>query len=184
MTRDLIIEHLTKVNYIHSTCKIAGCLSDDLFQHIWVKILEMKSDKLISIHQKGYLQFYIYRMIVNEARNPKNKFLKQMHQSNIILPFAIEWDRIGEDDNCKASITRKAFVDEGNDYDHSIDLLNEQVNTELDKMYFYDRELFKLYVKHGSLRKVEAVTGIKYGAIFQTITKVKKQINESINCRG
>ena len=125
----------------------------------------MKSDKLISIHQKGYLQFYIYRMIVNEARNPKNKFLREINQRDTV-------NTLPED------------IIETEGYNCEPDVLFNEVNTELDKMYFYDRELFKLYVKHGSLRKVEAVTGIKYGAIFQTITKVKKQINESINCRG
>lgn len=162
LNRDAIIEHLTKVAYIRDTCNIAGQLSEDLFQHIWVVLLEMNHEKITNIHKKGYLQFYIYRMIVNEARNPNNPFLK-MHKAKFE-----QLDMEFMDDNIK-----KEFDDNEK---KALDLIGNQ--------FWYDTKMFELYAELGSLRKVSAQTGIKYGAIHQTVNKVKKIVNENIDRRN
>ena len=162
LNRDSIIQHLTKVSYIKDTCSIAGHLSDDLFQHIWVRILEFDHVKLEQIYSKGYLQFYIYRMIVNEARNKNNPFLKNHKHIDLEFIFTDEYD-----------------IEQDSDFETNL----EKVKCNLDKLFWYDKKIFELYVEFGSLRKVSAKTGIKYGAIHQTVTKVKKQLNENIISR-
>jgi len=161
-----IIEHLTKVEYIRDTCGFGGNLKLDLFQHIWLKILEMPQDKIEMIYSKGYLQFYIYRMIINEARNPANPFLKSLKL------------------NCEELKTTEI---EYKEYDQDLDgELSDKVikiKEELEKLFWYDKAIFEYYVEFGSLRKVAAQTGIKYGAIHQTVKKVKRIINENINSR-
>lgn len=162
LNRDSIIQHLTKVSYIKDTCRIAGHLSDDLFQHIWVKILEFDHVKLEQIYLKGYLQFYIYRMIVNEARNKNNPFLKNHKHIDLEFTFNDEYDK-----------------EQDNEFESNL----KKVKANLDKLFWYDKKIFELYIEFGSLRKVSAQTGIKYGAIHQTVTKVKKQLNENIISR-
>jgi RNA polymerase sigma factor (sigma-70 family) len=153
---------LTQVSYIKDTCQIAGHLSDDLFQHIWVKILEFDQVKLEQIYLKGYLQFYIYRMIVNEARNKNNSFLKSHKHIEFEFTFAEEYDK---------------------EQDAQFETNLIKVKSNLEKLFWYDKKIFELYIEFGSLRKVSAKTGIKYGAIHQTIKKVKKQLNENIISR-
>jgi RNA polymerase sigma factor (sigma-70 family) len=162
LNRDSIIQHLTKVSYIKDTCRIAGHLSDDLFQHIWVRILEFDHVKLEQIYLKGYLQFYIYRMIVNEARNKNNPFLKNHKHIDLEFNFTDEYDK-----------------EQDNEFETNL----KKVKSNLDKLFWYDKKIFELYVEFGSLRKVSAQTGIKYGAIHQTVRKVKKQLNENIISR-
>ena len=161
---------MTEVSYIKDTCSIAGHLSDDLFQHIWVKILELDHVKLEQIYSKGYLQFYIYRMIVNEARNPNNPFLVALKKDSVMAYNYGYIERIN-----------------GYEYDIESDIEFEtklqKVKENLDKLFWYDKKIFELYIEFGSLRKVSAKTGIKYGAIHQTVTKVKKQLNENIISR-
>jgi hypothetical protein len=164
LNRDLIIQHLTEVSYIRDTCKIALSFSDDLFQHIWVKILEMDCNKLEQIYSKGYLQFYIYRMIVNEAKNPNNPFLKEMAVNTKRLEEILEPTEDEIEDNFEDNLL--------------------MVTKELEVLFWYDKKIFELYVEFGSLRKVAAKTGIKYGSIHQTVCKVKKIVNENINSRG
>lgn len=193
MNRDSIIQHLTKVSYIKDTCRIAGHLSDDLFQHIWVKILELDYCKLEQIYSKGYLQFYIYRMIVNEARNKNNPFLK----NNTIVEYLIEDRRLVR--QSKYSKTNEyglnewsseidRFTDDVEKYnienDKQFEIKLEKVKSTLDKLFWYDKKIFELYLEHGSLRKVAKETKIGYGAIHQTVTKVKKQLNENIISRS
>lgn len=165
MKYNQIIEHLTKVNYIRDTCRVGGKLKDDLFQHIWLRILEMPHEKIESIYIKGYLQFYIYRMIINEARNPANPFLKSLVIDTVPLQ--------------EMEIEPVYDFDSDNDFENKLIIVKQELNN----LFWYDKSIFELYVKFGSLRKVAAQTGIKYGAIHQTVTKVKKLINANINSR-
>lgn len=187
LTRDQIITHLTKVKYIQAACHIAGELRDDLFQHIWVKILEIEPLKIEDIYKKGYLDFYILRMIRNEATNKNNPFLRgiilQKTESNWQYKNA---EYLSDGD---FNVRREnEFISDLEPYDHEADNQFEttlcQVKEKLKTLYWYDRTIFELYLTHKSLRKVSAETGIKYGAIHQTITKVKKQIHESVADRN
>lgn len=189
MNRNQIIEHLTKVNYIKQTCKVGGSLSDDLFQHTWLKILELEPTKLESIFEKGYLQFYIYRMIINEARNPANPFLKNYQQNlqlGVIMNSATNREQL--EYGGSTFFEGHGLIDYSEEYDYDSDndfeAKTKLIKEILDEQYFYDKKIFELYVEFGSLRKVEAQTGIKYGAIHQTVKKVKKIIHENITCRG
>lgn len=167
MNREQIIIYLTKVNYIKNACLIVGDLSDDLYQHIWLKILEMDTDKIESIHAKGFLDFYIMRMIRNEATNPNNPFLKLIRFVNSSPYQEIE-------------IAIEEYDKEADlEYYKTCKTIKEKLNT----LFWYDKGIFELYLKLGSLRKVEKETGIKYGAIHQTVNKVKRQLNESVTNR-
>ena len=181
---------MTQVSYIKDTCQIAGHLSDDLFQHIWVRLLEFDHIKLEQIYLKGYLQFYIYRMIVNEARNKNNPFLKIRSKESFLSDVAPQLDvqrqkRSYEFGNY--ATLDNLIPDKTNEYDYESDIEFENklktIKEKLNKLFWYDRKIFELYLEFGSLRKVSAQTGIKYGAIHQTITKVKKQLNENIISR-
>ena len=154
-----IIEELTKAKYIRDTCKYAGDLSDDLFQFIWLRLLEMPKDKIEAIYKKGYLQFYICRMIINESRNKNNPFLRHMTlKSEPIIEYQIEEYDYKSDEEFE---TKLAYV-----------------KSKMENLFWYDKKIFELYLKFGSLRKVAAQTKIKYGSIHQTIVKVKRIINE------
>ena len=73
------------------------------------------------------------------------------------------------------------FTDEyDKEQDTEFEINLEKVKANLDKLFWYDKKIFELYIEFGSLRKVEQQTGIKYGAIHQTVTKVKKQIQNGI----
>ena len=101
-------------------------------------------------------------MIVNEARNKNNPFLKSHQHIDLEFTFTDEYDQ-----------------EQDNEFETNL----KKVKSNLDKLFWYDKKIFELYVEFGSLRKVSAQTGIKYGAIHQTVRKVKKQLNENIISR-
>lgn len=156
MTYHQIIIHLTKVNYIRNTCNIAGELAEDLFQHTWLKILELPKEKIEQIFNNGYIRFYIYRMIISEIHNPNNPFLK-------VMTFKTE----PLQDNLVAE-------EYNHEQDKTFEQTTSQVKSKINNLFWYDKKIFELYIEHGSLRKVEKQTGIKYGAINQTVTKVRR----------
>lgn len=178
------------MKYIQAACQIAGELRDDLFQHIWVKILEIEPLKIEDIYKKGYLDFYILRMIKNEAYNKNNTFLKMVKSDRnpeFFMPHLV-LGASGIYEGDFHSDPQRQFLDNTEPYDHEADIQFEKtlcrVKEKLQSLYWYDKTIFELYITHKSLRKVSAETGIKYGAIHQTVTKVKKQIHESITDRN
>jgi hypothetical protein len=101
-------------------------------------------------------------MIVNEARNKNNSFLKNHKHIDLEFTFTDEYDK---------------------EQDIEFETKLQKVKSKLNELFWYDKKIFELYIEFGSLRKVSAQTGIKYGAIHQTIKKVKKQLNENIISR-
>jgi len=166
LNRSEIIQHLTKVDYIKNTCKIAGDLSDDLFQHTWVKILELKEETLLKANNNGYLQFYIQRMIISDARNPKNPFLKQLTSRAVTNDF-----------ECIICLNEDYDIES----DKLFEVLYKAAIKNIESLTFYERKLFEMYLDTPSYRKLGAKIGIKYGSIHKTVTKVKKKLIESIN---
>jgi DNA-directed RNA polymerase specialized sigma24 family protein len=109
-------------------------------------------------------------MIINEATNKNNPFLKTI----ICL-------------NTFSTLAKKEFHEALSEpeYDPQPDQEFEQtldrVTAKLNNLFWYDKKIFELYMEFGSLRKVAAKTGIKYGAIHQTVQKVKQTIRNEAN---
>ena len=66
------------------------------------------------------------------------------------------------------------------DYDPAIDERIEAVEDCIGKMYWYDKDMFYTYIEKGSLRKVEAATGIPYISVWNTVNKVKEKVKQQV----
>lgn len=66
------------------------------------------------------------------------------------------------------------------DYNPDVDKQIERIEDLLEGMYWYKRDLFKLYLECGSLRKVEAEVGIDHCSVRNTVNEVKKEIKENL----
>ena len=51
---------------------------------------------------------------------------------------------------------------------------------EIDSLYWYKKELFKLDLKHGNYRAIEAETGIKWESAYATIQTAIKEIRTKL----
>ena len=45
--------------------------------------------------------------------------------------------------------------------------------------YWYDRMVFDLYMREGTIRKVQKITGIARTSLWETVNKMKKKIHEN-----
>ena len=58
----------------------------------------------------------------------------------------------------------------------------ESIDKYLEEMYWYDREVFKLYYyEENTLSSLAKKTGISRNCLFTTIDKVRKELKENIN---
>lgn len=152
MTRELILETLLKEPAIKRYCSIGGEYSDDLYQSTWVRILEMPEQRLIDIHEKGYLLFYVFKISQSIICREQAKY-KTVH-----LYFS------PVSDNTEAQICAKMDVD--------------IIKTDIQKnMHWYDGRMFDVYLEQGSYRNVEKQTKIGYNSVKKTIQKVRKHID-------
>ena len=136
--------------------KIGGNLADDLFQELMLILLEYNPEKLVSIYNKGYYKWFLVKTLTNQFNSNSSPFAKKYRPKEI--DFIIS-----------------------EDYNHEIDLTIDKINKQLEKLHWYDRELFKAYIDSGSYRKLSKQTNIPFNSISRTVNHVKDFIRDNIN---
>jgi hypothetical protein len=134
--------------------KLAGELSNDLLQEIGLVVCKKTDSEIEKL--SGYFNFWCVRTMMNMCSNGK---FKKNYQEGYL-----------DYNELKFSV----------DYDHEQDEQIERIESLLDGLHWYKRDLFKLYLECGSLRKVEAEVGIDHCSVSATVREVKKEIKEKL----
>ena len=138
-------------------------LWEDLRQEVALIVCEYDQDKLRDIVEKGeqVFKFWIVRICCNQTNTKYGAFGKMY--SNLI-PV--------EDINI--------FIkEERPDYDDSN--LIKEISKKINELYWYDREILKMYIEKGSVRKVAQEIGIPHTSIFITIKKIQAWVKSSLD---
>ena len=125
--------------------------SDDLIQEIALLLLEMPDDKWRQINEGGYLRFYVVRTLLNMATSKRSNFAKKYNLFNTTNEVPEQIDS------------------EGYDYEKELDVRTLEILVE--ELYWYDREVLKLWLKEGSYRKVANKVGIPFKSIGNSVKK-------------
>lgn len=145
---------------------------DDLTQEVFEQLLKMDEIKLVSLINTGDIYRYFNRMckLNYYSRNSRYYYTYRKEYEHVTYLNEAEYYQI----------TRTADnIYTNNDSD--------LINSILEELYWYDRELFKLYVlgdsennsySYSSLAKK---TGISRISIYYTIRSVKKYIAKRLN---
>ena len=136
--------------------KIGGNLAEDLFQELMLILLEYDKEKLLSICNKGYYKWFLVKTLTNQFNSNSSPFAKKYRPKEIDFILT-------------------------SDYDHNIDILIDKIDKQLNKLHWYDRELFKAYVESGSYRKLSKQTDIPFNSISRTVNYVKTYIRDHCN---
>lgn len=165
MTKNQIIEQLfTGKNFNDCIGKInpAG-LRDDLKMEVISRICELEETKVTLLHEKGQLEFYTVRIILNEIKNKYSGFSKKF-----IVPF----DEYKETPAQRKKKKLEHFVTID---DHDERLIREELEdyaiSEIENLYWYDKEMILLYLRHGTFRKIQEHTKIPYISCYKNIQK-------------
>ena len=57
----------------------------------------------------------------------------------------------------------------------------EKLDTELDKIYWYDKQIYYLYYEGETLDSLAKKTGISRNSLFTTIDNVRKYLKKKLN---
>lgn len=170
-------------------------LQDDLKGEVMLILCEMEEGKLMDLHYKGVLRYYTVRVIINMIQSNTSAFYRKYRRTSVDLnsllidPGCIqdlqrEIMDSGDSFMINHSKTLNAFLEHTSD-NTSYQLDDRQLKEglaldEIDNLYWYDKEIVKLYLELGTYRAVEAETGIPFESIYKTVQKSCNQIKKKV----
>jgi hypothetical protein len=176
-------------------------LRDDLRQEVIVILLETPDERIIKMHEDGGLRFYTVRIILNLIKSNTSPFYKKYR--GIVLEYDDNYNRGGgpkafhtvEGDSEMA--WNKEYRANHNDkfklapcvVDSFIPDSEVRIKRELQEdkalefietLYWYERDMVKLYLKLGNYRAIEDETNIPWESCYSTIRKVIKKVRDHV----
>lgn len=138
-------------------------LRDDLRSEVVLILLETPEEKIKQLHEQvNGLKYYTVRIILNLIQSKTSKFYKQYRQQLAQLHdrFAYEAADLEEREQ-REQVEDKAM-------------------SEIDNLYWYNKEMVKLYIEHGNYRAIEEITRIPYSSAYKTIQKSFQEIKQKV----
>ncbi len=162
---NIINEVANSKEYLNLCKKIANGseLYRDLFQELIIILIEYDQEKIKGMHERGELKFFIVRILQNQFRSNSSDFYKKHVKFNANSSEITGVERQIED--IESSTHYKAIVE--------YEVTKENFSTSHE---WYENNLFKSYLKEGSLRKLEKETGISRTAITNVINKYTSKL--------
>jgi hypothetical protein len=154
MTRNQIIEGLFNgKNFNDCISKMEPAhLQDDLRMEVISIVCEWPEEKVVGLHLDNALEFYVVRVILNQVKSKTSPFVKKYRNSTY-------------------EIKETPQVNENTEERQLKEALEDFALEEIDKLYWYDAEMVRLYLKHGNFRAIEKETGIPFISCYKNIKK-------------
>lgn len=142
-------------------------LQQELKSEVMAIVCEWEESKIIGLSQRNELEFYVVRVILNQIKSKTSPFAKKFRQTHGELT--------GQEPADHQDFNERKLREEMQD------IAIEQI----DKLYWYDAEMIRLYLKLGNFRAIEEHTGIPFISCYKNIRKslaiLKGKALEGIN---
>ena len=135
-------------------------LQEDLKAEVGLILCELPERRLEELHTSGQLKFFTVRIVLNLIKSFNSPFYKKFRKVQTVELSNIE-------------------VAENSDIE--IKVIRELALNHIDNLYWYDKEMLMLYLKHGNYRAIEAETGIPWESAYKSIQKACKEIRLKID---
>lgn len=170
-------------------------LRDDLKQHVFLQLLEKPDEFIIGLETGGKLKNYIVKMICQMVHFKKDKFyFVQGHDSKgnqreiyvDLQRLQVVTDNVHDNgyfSDPKYFLYHESFDAVNKPEEQAQHRAEDLCNEELEKVYWYNRDLLKLYVELGSYEAVAQEVGIPKKSVFNAVKKAKEQIKSKVLCQ-
>lgn len=191
MTRDQIIEQLfTGRNFREAIEKMEPAhLRDDLKMEVIAEVCEWSDEKIVDLHSRGRLGFYVAKVMLFMVINKYSPFYKKyrIETAEWFEGRTEAWDdefkdnldtSFEADGRRRKGIANRGIAVEINDIQvrEVRELTEDQALSTIDELHWYEKGLIDLYIKHGTYRAIEAETGIPWESAYKSIQKSLKHI--------
>lgn len=152
-------------------------LRDDLRSEVMLILCEKSEDEIISLQAEGRLRFYTVRIILNLIQSSTSPFYKKYRQQHA------EYVETGEAvEDLKTKLIEHYEEQQSREIDIRLirEMKEDEVMAAINQLYWYDKEVILLYMKHGNYRAIETETGIPWESTYNTIQKAFKKIRQRV----
>lgn len=181
-TRNVIIERLfTGKNFNDCLQKMEPAhLRDDLKMEVALVVCEWPDEKVVGLHKRGELDYFVVRVILNQIQSKTSPFFKKYRRicETYIEDTTNSFLGNGEGatiDRHYANISAQVNLADKQVEDQGERLIREQLEdytlVEINNLYWYDAALIRLYLKHGTFRAIQDATKIPYISCYKNIQK-------------
>lgn len=162
MTKANIIDKITRDEWYKQSCKkIAAGWADDMYQDMFLIILELKDEKILELSDTC-LRCWYYRVLCNQFNNIYSPFFKKYRQfEKKALEFKPDlWDTQPLDSEPVDVAAIKQAIGE---------------------LGWYQQKVIELYVEEGSLRAASRESKIPVKSLHNTVKKVRQHVKKRLN---
>lgn len=148
-----LCKNITKGNELH----------EDLFQELILILCEKSPEVIEGMHERKELKWFIVKILQNQFNSNRSKFYKD--NVSFSQKSSDLHDNFKQDENEKVT-------------EYYFDVLEHEKRREVftSSSEWYENNIFKSYLLHGSLRKLSAATGISRNAISNTVSNYVDKI--------
>lgn len=139
-------------------------LREDLRQEVILIICELAPGRLEGLHDRGELEFFTVKVILNQIKSSTSPFAKKYRSHTVTIEDCTP-KRIEQHATCIIDIEERLLRE----------AIEDMAVEEVDRLYWYNKGLVELYIKHGNFRAIQKETGIPWPSAYKTI---KQSLNE------
>jgi DNA-directed RNA polymerase specialized sigma24 family protein len=133
-------------------------LRDDLKQYVFHVLCEKPDAFIINLSESKTLKYFLVRIITNSVFSNSSGFLS-IHRKS-----------------------KEVYQDQFKDVEdvESNHELIDRCEKEVEKLYWYNKELLELYAEHGTYRAVSEFTDIPVKSVHNAVKKAKLEIRKRL----
>jgi hypothetical protein len=136
-------------------------LQDDLRQEMFMVLCEMDEAKFMSMHNGGFLKFYLVRTMLSMIKSDRSTFFNKFRR------VFTEWTEKHDAPDVSDTI--------------QTDEITVKLNNSLKILHWYELEILRLYSENGqNIMSLSRDTGIPYRSLMKTIKKTKTLLKYKI----
>lgn len=169
-------------------------LREDLKQEVILILMEKDPALIVAMDQRGELRWYVVRTILNMVCSNSSPFTKKYRKYINDYVAQIDGGLVEFVSNEGTELNDRQYrfskkINDGLIYKNGAELpgrlrrecqsdaVMNYINHEL---YWYDRAIIMLYMKHGSYRKIEEETRIPWESCYSTVRKCIAKIRKEV----
>jgi hypothetical protein len=154
-------------------------LRDDLKAEVALILCEKDADLIIGLHERKELTYYTVRIIINMIQSKTSPFYKKFRAISLMPISSFYFHSSDEVDNDSIG-TVLQDIHTIHDIPCGYDDRSDRAIEAIDDLYWYTKEILKLYGELGTYRAVEEATGIPFESIYKTVQKGCKEIRKRV----
>lgn len=155
MTKAEILDKLYRTERVSK--RVNKELVDDLKQQAFLILLGKSEEFILDYWERGTLEFYLAKLMYNQANWPKSEFNKIVKQIGIT-----------------------SDIPEEEEEEYNKEEKEQRLEATVSTLYPYHQKLLRLYAELGTYRAVGEYTGVNWKSVYNAVQIAKREVKKKL----